>query len=43
MCVTTLSFTKGVTSLDVNEDNDDTLVYVYDNCDGKYIDIGYEK
>ena len=43
MCVTTLSTTKGVTSLDVNKDNDDTLVYVCDNCDEKYIDIRYEK
>ena len=31
----TPSFTKGVASLDVEGDNDSTLIYVRDNCDGE--------
>ena len=44
MCVIILretpSFTKGVAILDVENENNDTLVYVRDNCNGEYIDIG---
>ena len=39
----TSSFSKGISTLDIEEENDDTLVYIHNNCDGEYIDIGYEK